>query len=700
MADENEIYLYGTVGAQFWGEDCFTAGDVREMLMGRTGRLTARINSGGGVATEGQAIYTMLRDYPDGVDVVIDGVAASAASLIAMAGDTITMRLGAFMMIHDPAQDFTEGRGTEDEHLRLAKALRTMSQGYAAIYADKAGLTVDEARAVMKTETFYEAEEAVEAGFADVFEGDVASSAAAQFDYRIYANAPASLLRSKSAVRKRNSKQAVLAMIAGVPAEPPKGKTMKSKAKITAMDEDDQTVAAADMAADDEIEKDEDPVDAAVDDNGIEIDGDEQDEDEDTPVAVQIMDLCTSQDLSMEFARDLIARNVTLSQAVTAITAKQKKENPLNGKPRMGRPAAPNSPDSRAGRRVAMRDALTAQITGAATVSAAARPFMGMSIVEMAATCIDHRGPMRNAGQRQDVLMQASHSTSDFPGIFENALGKVLLERYEMAEPTYRQISRARNFTDFRAAPLVRAGDFPRLQPVGENGEIKFGTFGESREVAALAPYAVGLRISRQMMVNDELGAIDELLGDYGNAVAGFEEETFYKFFLAAKLSDGVNLFHATRKNLAAAGTAITIDAVSAGRAAIRKQRSIPAKAGEEGKNLNLNPSILLVGPEQETAAEQLVAAVQPQEAGKVNPFSGKLTVVVTPEITNKAWYLLAAAERAGGACFVHGFLDGASAPRFRTEDTFGTQGMAFTLEHDFGLGASDYRGGYKNPGE
>ena len=95
----NELYLYGSVGESFWGEEAFSPSDVRDQLSEMTGPITVHINSGGGIATDGQAIYNLLKGYPDRVDVVIDGAAASAASLIAMAGETITLRAGAYLMI-------------------------------------------------------------------------------------------------------------------------------------------------------------------------------------------------------------------------------------------------------------------------------------------------------------------------------------------------------------------------------------------------------------------------------------------------------------------------------------------------------------------------------------------------------------------------------------------------------------------------
>jgi ATP-dependent protease ClpP protease subunit len=692
----NELYLYGTVGSSFFeDDDFFTPTGVRDSLANFEGPLTVRINSGGGIATDGQAIYQMLRDYPDAVDVIVDGMAASAASLIVMAGDTITVRLGSTIMIHDPANPWVDGRGTERDHLNAAKGLGVMGQGYAAVYAARTGITVEEAREIMRTETYLDGKAAVDAGFADVFDDETQAQPVARFDYRVYPKAPKDLQNAGGAFVARTSRTAVMAMMAGNPAPKPKEKLkmppktqMKDQRDETETDDEDEVETSTKDQADDDQSDDQsgDQADDADDASDDEKDG------ETTSVALQIIDVCAASNRPATESRDYIARGLSLQQAVAEITTKRQKENPVNGK-RTGAPRATIMRDERTTRRTGMAQAITAQLTGNQPASDMAHGFMDMSLVEMAATCIDHKGPLRNAGQMTQVFMDASHATSDFPGIFENALNKTLLERYQLAEPTYRQISRKRNFKDFRAHPMVRSGDFPTLKPIGENGEIKYGSFGEQRETAVLVPYGIALRISRQMMINDDLGAIDEVLSDYGQSVANFEEETFYAFALAAKLSDGKAVFHADRNNLATAGSVIGIESVSAGRAAMRKQVSI------DKKKLNLSPAILLVGPEQETAAEQLVAAIQPQAAGSVNPFSGKLEVVVTPEITNAAWYLLAGADRPGGACFVHGYLEGAEAPRLRMDEPFGTQGMGLSLEHDFGTGAVDGRPGYKNPG-
>lgn len=694
----NEILLYGSVGSSFWEEEYFTAQQVREQLADMTGPVTIRINSGGGIATEGQAIYTALKNYAGQVDIVIDGIAASAASLIAMAGDTITMPLGSIMMIHDPAGWYVEGRGTEDDHLQAATGLRVLANAYAGIYAKQAGIGKDAARDIMKAETYYDGPTAVEAGFATAADDDAEADAPTAFDYRIYPKAPDALLTIAGSLPRARTNQLVMAMMVGTSIPTLKGNKMAkqnaqpkatlAKTTLAETTEIDDQVATLEVDEEDQVDEDTDQTDD--EDVTAETEDDMVDDEEDATAALAasemsaIINMCVRRDLGIADAKDFITRGLTCKQAVAELNSKGKPVAKISKAP-----SARIMRDERDTRRAGMTDALVAQIGRQRDVTGPARQYMGMSIAEMAAASIDHRGPLRDIGQKMKVFEMASHATSDFPAIFQNALNKELLARYTVAAPTYREISKQKNFRDFRPMPLVRTGDFPTLKPIGEGGEIKWGTFGESGEVAAISSYAVGVTISRQMMVNDDLGAIDEVLGSYGNTVAMFEERMFYAFALTAVMSDGQQVFHASHGNLAGAGAAINTTSVSAGRAAMRKQKSL------DGISLNIAPTIILVGPDKETEAEMFVAAITPAAAADVNPFSGKLRPVVTPEITGNAWHLLSAAN----PCWVHGFLEGLEAPRLRTEEPFGTQGFSMTLEHDFGLGVVEHRGGYRNPG-
>jgi ATP-dependent Clp protease protease subunit len=180
-----ELTLSGTVG-EMWFDDGFTHTEVVTALAELEGDITVRLNSGGGIASEGAAINSALATYDGKVDVVIEGIAASAASLIAMAGTTITMTEGAVMMIHDPL-NMTIGNSAD--HAKTIEGLEAFATVYSRVYAKRSGKTAAECRDIMKAETWFTGEQAVAAGFADKT-GTTKSKAVAAFDYRAYAHAP------------------------------------------------------------------------------------------------------------------------------------------------------------------------------------------------------------------------------------------------------------------------------------------------------------------------------------------------------------------------------------------------------------------------------------------------------------------------------------------------------------------------------
>ena len=325
--------------------------------------------------------------------------------------------------------------------------------------------------------------------------------------------------------------------------------------------------------------------------------------------------------------------------------------------------------------------------------SQAARQFMGMGLVDLAAESVNYRGRrMMNARDIDDVFTRASHSTSDFPVIFEGAVNRTLEQRYALAQPTFKRFARKRNFRDFRPDTTVKVGDFPLLKKVLENGEIKYGSFGEGKEQVQAFSYAIALNISRQMLINDDLGAISELLTSYGASVALFEEVTFYAGAFNGKLADGKTVFDADHKNLAATAAAINVDSVGLGRTAMGKQES------KDGNPLLSNsPRIMLVGPNKLTEAEKLLASITPATVASVNIFSGRFELIETTQIKDNAWHLFA--DPASGSNYRWGYLEGYETPRVRMDEPFGRQGFSMSVEHDFGCGATDYRFGYKNAG-
>ncbi|MEO3479368.1 head maturation protease, ClpP-related [Phaeobacter sp. CAU 1743] len=707
----NELYLYGTVGRDFWGEESFGASDVSEFLDGAEGDITIYLNSGGGLVHEGVTIYNLLRAHTGHKRVIIQGVAASIASVIALAGDDIVMGDGAMMMVHDPAQWFIEGRGTEDEHRRVADGLGKAARNMAKLYARRTGLSEDAARDIMRAETWMDGDEALEKGFVTELAQDPDTDAeSVAFDYSLYSNAPASMKAAARRFKSKISQPALVAMIAGMPAQQ-RSQTMAKKptAKKGVMRAGDDTIKAGDdddtivsATGDDTLEGADDDTGAGGDDDAMTgADGDDtvddgasDDDDDDSPAtAASLIGMTASFGLPAAVAQHMIAKGMTATQAAAHLAKEVQGENPMSTSTRRGPARTAIIRDERETMRAGLTGALVAQMGRDRDVNGPARQFMNMSLVEMAAHAIGHTGPTRTAGERIAVFEAAAHSTSDFPSIFENALHKRLLASYEAQQPTYHLISERLDFRDFREVPLIRAGDFPELQKIGENGEIKHGTFSESKETAILSSYGRQITISRQMMINDDLGAIDRVLSNYGQRVAQFEDKTFYAFALAANMASGTAMFHADHGNLATSAGAISVATVDKGMQAMAVQK------GLDGDELGIIPSIILTGAKQTLAAKQLIAEVTPAKSSDVNPFAGDFTHVQTPRITTNAWYLLTAPGTAGGSNWVHGFLEGAEGPRLRTDEPFGRQGMAVSVEHDFGVGAQDSRYGYKNAG-
>lgn len=351
-----------------------------------------------------------------------------------------------------------------------------------------------------------------------------------------------------------------------------------------------------------------------------------------------------------------------------------------------------SSHEDPAQRAAAMTDALVARALGR-TPEGRATEYMDHGFAEMAAEILGVRGRL-SVSKRDDVLHRAFHTTSDFPAIVENLANRVLLANYQAAAPTYRAWAQRETFTDFKPTSMVRPGDFPGLEKVGETGEIKAGTVSESKETVTLATYARQIRLSRNLIINDDLGALNRVISGITTRIAQDENAIAYALLAANPVlaTDNTAVFHtANHKNLASTGTAITVDAVAAAKAAMRKQTSL------DGLKLNISPRILVTGPDRELQAQQLTAVVQPQQAGSVNPFSGTLQVVTDAHIDGNSWYLFA--EPSAAACFVYGFLDGAEGPKVRSEEPFGVLGLALQVVHDFAFGAIDYRGAYRNPG-
>lgn len=163
-ADTAEVFIYEQIGESLWADGVTAKGFVQDLQQVTAPNIHLRINSPGGSVFDGQAIYNALVRHPANVTTFIDGVAASIASVIALAGDRVVMAQNALFMIHDPSSRVA---GTADDMRKMADLLDKVTQQLVDTYAERTGLEDDDIRDAMAAETWYTADEALEAGFID-----------------------------------------------------------------------------------------------------------------------------------------------------------------------------------------------------------------------------------------------------------------------------------------------------------------------------------------------------------------------------------------------------------------------------------------------------------------------------------------------------------------------------------------------------
>ena len=164
QVQERTLFLNGTIAENSWFNDDVTPKLFREELMAGSGDITVWLNSPGGDCVAAAQIYNMLMDYKGSVTVKIDGIAASAASVIAMAGTKVLMSPVSTMMLHNP---MTIAYGNSDEMQKAIEMLDSVKDSIINAYEIKTGLSRAKLSHLMDAETWMDANKAVELGFAD-----------------------------------------------------------------------------------------------------------------------------------------------------------------------------------------------------------------------------------------------------------------------------------------------------------------------------------------------------------------------------------------------------------------------------------------------------------------------------------------------------------------------------------------------------
>ena len=197
-AKTGEIWLYDQVGEGFFGGMSAKTFNDELNKLGKVDTINLRINSPGGSVFDGVAIYNTLKRHPARLEVDVDGIAASIASVIAMAGDEIRIAANAMMMIHDP---YGMSMGNSDEMRKTADLLDQIKGTIVDTYAKRTGETDSTIASMMSNETWMTADEAKRYGFADMITEEQRIAASYSFDFSKFKHPPKTLLDGATPLR-------------------------------------------------------------------------------------------------------------------------------------------------------------------------------------------------------------------------------------------------------------------------------------------------------------------------------------------------------------------------------------------------------------------------------------------------------------------------------------------------------------------
>lgn len=319
-------------------------------------------------------------------------------------------------------------------------------------------------------------------------------------------------------------------------------------------------------------------------------------------------------------------------------------------------------------------------------------------------SCRDVEGTLRAAFGKSDIRASGGFSSFSLSGILSNVANKFVVQYFNSVESAWRSIAAIRTVTDFKQISSYSLTGDLQYEEVGPTGEIKHGTLGEETYNNQAKSYAKMLGISRKDIINDDLGAFEQLLRLLGRGAALKINDVFWTAFL-----DNASFFTAARGNFddGAADTLLDITGLTNAETLFLNQTD------PDGKPLGVSPSVLLTPTALSAKAAQLMSSLELRnttastEYGTANPHAGKYTPVRSSYLSNasysgssaKAWYLLA--NPMDLPVIEVCLLNGRDVPLVESADAnFDTLGIQLRGVHDFGVAKQEYRAGVKMKGE
>jgi HK97 family phage prohead protease len=389
----------------------------------------------------------------------------------------------------------------------------------------------------------------------------------------------------------------------------------------------------------------------------------------------EVENLCRAHAVPDAIRVQLIADNATPEVAKAAILNHLAARDAGRSLPRF---------DTGAEQQNALADAIAHRM-GVRGVSGDNRPM-----VEIAASSLEASGVRVDRRWSRQDLMARALSTSDFTNLLASGMGKALMQAYATTAPVLKAASRKVTLPDFRDRKVIRVGGTPDLQLVGELGEYTYSYVSDAVAAWKLLTYGRIIGLSRQALVNDDLGGFNDLVRKFGESAARKEADVLAALITSNPTVDALPMFDAGRGTQTTG--AISVASLGAAIKLLRMQKEI------DGGFIAAEPAFLIVPAALEMIAKQYTSAdFVSAKSSDINPFKGTLEVIVEPRLdanSTTAWYLATA-----GGEMEHGYLDGQEGIYIETRNGFEVDGMEIKARLDFGAGFVAPTGWVKSTG-
>lgn len=317
--------------------------------------------------------------------------------------------------------------------------------------------------------------------------------------------------------------------------------------------------------------------------------------------------------------------------------------------------------------------------------------FRGMSLLRLSEEVLQRNG-VATKGLYGRELASRALATSDFPIILGATVNKSLQAEYQGVERTFQPFCRKTSISDLKTKTVGKlSGLLGNLEVIPEGGEYTADAMSEDKEAYGLTKYGKKIAITLETIINDDMDAFSRIPRAIAYEVGYKQSDIIYNILTSnPNMNDAVALFHSTHGNLGTAG-AISSTTLAEAKKKMRQQ------TGLNGKFINVMPSFLVVGPDNEQEALQWMnASFSPATVGNTNIYQGSMSVIVDPRITTKNWFMVAAPNSID--TIEYAFLDGQGDFYTETKQGFDVDGLEVKVRMFFAAKAIDHRGMYKNP--